>query len=117
MSVNYSVVQVTKLFLSFTPPQATIRDNTAHSGFAGLLILGLPSDCTAVTGFTATHQWNYAIFSSTASSLVVSRVRVAVTKVGLNVNVFGPDPVQHFIGGKTIAVSGKKGKGDETTTK
>ena len=72
----------------------------------GLVILGLPTDCTAVTGFTATHQWDYAIFSSTASSLVASHLRLSVGKVGLNLNVFGPNPVHHFIGGKTITVTG-----------
>ena len=32
---------------------------------------------------------------------------MAVGKVGMNLNVFGPNPVQHFIGGKTISISGE----------
>lgn len=89
--------------------QANIWGNTAHSGLIGLVILGLPRDCTAVSGFSATHQWNYGIFSSTASSLALSHIRVGVGKVGINLNVFGPDPVQHFVGGKSASVSGKSG--------
>lgn len=81
--------------------------NTAHTGLAGLVVLGLNSDCTAVSYFTATYQWNYGVFSSTASSLVMSHLRLSVGKVGINLNVFGPDPVQHFIGGKSISVTSK----------
>ena len=39
----------------------------------------------------------------------MSHLRVSVGRVGLNLNVFGPDPVQHFIGGKSISVSGEGG--------
>ncbi len=52
-------------------------------------------------------QWNYAVFSSTASSLAATHLKVAVGKVGLNLNIFGPNPVAHLLGGKTISVTGE----------
>lgn len=52
------------------------------------------------------HQWNYAIFSSTASSLSVTHLKIAVGKVGLNLNVFGPNPVAHLLGKKSIVIRG-----------
>ncbi len=51
-------------------------------------------------------QWNYAVFSFTASSLAATHLKIAVGKVGLNLNVFGPNPVAHLTGGKTITVAG-----------
>ena len=54
------------------------------------------------------HQWNYAIFSSTASSLVTTHLKIGVGKVGLNLNVFGPNPVKHLLGKKFISINGKK---------
>ena len=83
-------------------------NNTAHTGLIGLNILGLPHDCTAIGGFTATHQWNYAIFSSSASSLSATHLKIAVGKVGLNLNVFGPNSVSHLLGRKSIYVKGKQ---------
>ncbi len=47
----------------------------------------------------------HAIFSSTASSLAVSHLRVGVGKVGLNLNVFGPNPVAHLLGNNCNHVS------------
>ncbi len=82
-------------------------DNTAHSGLMGLVVLGLPRDCTAIGGFTATLQWNYGVFSSTASSLVATHLRIGVGKVGVNLNVFGPNPVAHLRGNKFISISGE----------
>ena len=70
-------------------------------------MLGLPEPCTAVGGFSSMFQWNYAVFSSTASSLAVSHLRVGVGKVGLNLNVFGPNPVAHLLGNKSITVAGE----------
>lgn len=86
--------------------QATFWDNTAHTGLIGLNILGLPSDCTAVGGFTSLFHWNYGVFSSLASSLVLSHVKVAVGKVGINLNIFGPNPVAHHLGRKFISIEG-----------
>ena len=82
-------------------------NNTAHTGLVGLNVLGLPLNCTAIGGFTATHQWNYAAFSSTASSLSAIHLKIAVGKVGLNLNVFGPNPVAHLLGQKSIIIKGK----------
>ena len=82
-------------------------DNTAHSGLIGLVVLGLPRDCTAIGGFTATLQWNYGVFSSTASSLVATHLKIGVGKVGVNLNVFGPNPVAHLRGNKFISISGE----------
>ncbi len=82
-------------------------DNTAHGGLIGLVVLGLPMPCTAIGGFTTTLQWNYGVFSSTASSLVATHLRVGVGKVGLNLNVFGPNPVAHLLGNKFITLSGE----------
>lgn len=53
------------------------------------------------------HQWNYGVFSSTASSLVATHLKVATGKVGVNLNVFGPNPVAHLLGNKFIRISGK----------
>lgn len=53
------------------------------------------------------YQWNYGVFSSTASSLVVTHLKVAVGKVGVNLNVFGPNPVAHLLGEKFIRIAGK----------
>ena len=82
-------------------------DNTAHCGLIGLVVLGLARDCTSIGGFTTSHQWNYGVFSSTASSLVTSHLKVGVGKVGINLNVFGPNPVAHILGNKFITISGK----------
>ena len=87
--------------------QAKFWDNTAHTGLIGLVVLGLPEDCTAVGGFTATHQWSYGVFSSIASSLAVTHLRIGVGKIGLNLNLFGPSPIGHFLGGKFIDISGE----------
>lgn len=51
-------------------------------------------------------QWNYGVFSSVASSLVVTHLKVATGKVGINLNVFGPNPVAHLVGNKFIRVAG-----------
>ena len=84
-------------------------DKTAHSGFIGLVVLGLPNDCTVIGGFTAAYQWNYGVFSSTASSLVTTHLKIGIGKVGLNLsmNVFGPNPVAHLLGKKSISISGE----------
>ena len=79
-------------------------NNTAHSGLIGLVVLGVPYQCTSIAGLTATHHWDYSIFSSTASSLVASHLRLAVGKVGVNLNVFGPDPVAHLLGDKSVTL-------------
>lgn len=47
------------------------------------------------------------MFSSTASSLVATHLKVATGKVGINLNVFGPDPVAHLLGGKFITILGQ----------
>ena len=52
-------------------------------------------------------QWNYALFSSTASSLVATHLKVASGKVGLNLNIFGPNPVEHLLGKKFITIAGE----------
>ena len=88
------------------PIQASFWDNTAHTGLLGLSVLGLPSSCTAIGGFSAMFQWNYGVFSSTASSLVATHLKIAAGKVGLNLNVFGPNPVEHFLGRKSITIAG-----------
>lgn len=84
--------------------QAMFWNNTAHSGLIGLVVLGVAGDCTSIGGFTATHHWDYSIFSSTSSSLVVTHFRIAVGKVGTSLNVFGPDPINHLLGRKSIAM-------------
>ena len=100
--------------LSFSSPllllhllllQAMFWNNTAHSGLTGLVVLGIPHECTSIGGFTATHHWDYSIFSSTASSLVATHLRLAVGKVGVNLNVFGPNPVAHLLGHKSITLA------------
>lgn len=91
--------------------QAEFWGNSAHSGLIGLSILGLPHSCTAVGGFTSSYQWNYGVFSSTASSLVTTHLKVATGKVGVNLNVFGPDSVAHLLGNKFIKISGKQNSG------
>lgn len=53
------------------------------------------------------YQWNYGVFSSTASSLLATHLKIAAGKVGLNLNVFGPNPVAHHVGNKFIRVAGK----------
>ena len=89
------------------PPftQAMFWNNTAHSGLIALVILGLPTDCASVAGLTASHHWDYSIFSSSASSLSVSHMKLAIGKVGVNLNIFGPDPVAHYLGRKSVQLS------------
>ena len=84
--------------------QALFWGNTAHTGLIGLNVMGTSSDCTSVGGFTSSYQWNYGVFSSTASSLVATHLKIATGKVGLNLNVFGPDPVRHLLGNKFIRI-------------
>lgn len=87
--------------------QADFWGNTAHSGLIGLNVLGLPYECTAVGGFSTMFQWNYGVFSSTASSLLATHFRVAAGKVGINLNVFGPNPVAHLLRDKFIRITGE----------
>eukprot|EP00117_Sycon_ciliatum_P037364 scpid335/ scgid27970/ Fibrocystin-L; Polycystic kidney and hepatic disease 1-like protein 1 len=81
---------------------AKFWDNTAHGGLIGLKVVGVADMCTAIGGFTVTHHWDYGIFSWTASSLVITDVAIAVGHVGVNLNVFGPDPVQHLFEDKSV---------------
>lgn len=67
-------------------------------------MLGLPEDCTSAGGLTASHHWDYTVFSSVASSLVLTNVKMAIGKVGLNLNVFGPNPVLHQLGLKSVGI-------------
>lgn len=80
-------------------------NNTAHSGLIALVILGLPSDCASVGGLTAINHWDYTVFSSSASSIAITHMKLAIGKVGLNLNIFGPDPVSHLIGRKSISIT------------
>ena len=64
--------------------------------------MGIPAQCTAVGGFTSYLTWDYGVFSSIASRLVVSHSVIASGKVGLNLNVFGPNPVAHLLGRKWV---------------
>ena len=82
-----------------------IQDNLAHTTWTGLLITGVPEDCTAVSTFTSIWAWNYGIFSQTISSLFVSKVIIAVGKIGLNLNGLGPDPIKHLLGNKYIHIT------------
>lgn len=70
----------------------------------GLLITGLPLDCTSVAGFTVLRHYDYSVFSSTASPLVVSHMILGIGKVGFNLNIFGPNPVRHLLGRKWIRI-------------
>ena len=80
-------------------------NNTAHTGLVGLNVLGTSSPCTSIGGFTSAFHWNYGVFSSVASSLVVTNMRIATGKVGMNLNMYGPDPVQHLLRGKFVQIS------------
>ena len=84
--------------------QAFFWNNSAHSGLIGLVVLGVPEDCTSVGGLTATHHWDYTVFSSVASSLALTNIKMAIGKVGLNLNVFGPNPVLHQLGRKSVGI-------------
>ena len=84
--------------------QAQFWGNKAHSGLIGLVVLGLPAECTAIGGFTSYSNWDYGIFSSTASRLAVTDCTIASGKIGLNLNIFGPDPVAHRLGRKWIKI-------------
>ena len=64
--------------------------------------MGATSQCTAIGGFTSYLNWDFGVFSSIASRLVVSHSVVASGKVGLNLNIFGPNPVAHLLGRKWI---------------
>lgn len=44
------------------------------------------------------------MFSSIASPLVVSHMILGIGKVGFNLNIFGPNPVQHLLGRKWIRI-------------
>ena len=90
---------VTALFI-----QAKSWGNKAHSGLIGLVIMGLPTECTAIGGFTAYNNWDYGIFSSIASRLTVTNCKFAIGKIGLNLNIFGPDPVAHRLGRKWVKI-------------
>ena len=80
-------------------------NNTAHTGLVGLNVLGTSSPCTSIGGFTSAFHWTYGVFSSLASSLVVTNMAIASGKVGMNLNVYGPDPVQHLLGRKFVQVT------------
>lgn len=70
-----------------------------------MVILGLPSDCSSVSGMTAHHHWDYTVFSSSPNSVSVSHMKLAIGKVGFNLNIFGPNPVAHLIGRKSIHIT------------
>ena len=57
-----------------------------------------------MAGFTALRHYDYSVFSSIASRLVVSHMILAIGKVGFNLNIFGPNPVQHLVGRKWIKI-------------
>ena len=82
-----------------------IHDNLAHTTWTGMLITGVPEECTAVSTFTSIWAWNYGIFSQTVSSLSVSQVVIAVGKIGLNLNTLGPDPIKHLLGNKYVYIT------------
>ena len=68
--------------------------------------MGLSEPCTGAGGFTAARQWEYGVFAWTASSLAFRELAVAVGHTGLCLNIFGPDPVQHFFERKSVRVDG-----------
>ena len=82
-----------------------IENNLAHTTWTGMHITGIPANCTMVNSFTSIWAWNYGIFSQTVSSLYLSKIVVAVGKVGLNLNTRGPDPIQHLLGKKFISIT------------
>lgn len=84
--------------------QAKFWDNSAHSGLIGLVITGLNEPCSAAGRFVAARQWEYGVFSSTASRVAVREMAVAVGHTGLCLNIFGPDPVKHQLDYKWIKV-------------
>ena len=67
-------------------------------------MLGLPAECTAIGGLSVYSNWDYGVFSSVASRLVLSHSKLVIGKVGLNLNVFGPNPVAHLLGRKWVKV-------------
>ena len=79
-------------------------NNTAHSGLMGLVVMGVPDDCSSIGGFISIMHYEYGVFSSTASSLVVTDAIVQAEKIGINLNIFGPSSVAHMLGHKTIAL-------------
>ena len=92
------------MLVHVTTFQAQFWNNTAHSGLIALVILGLPTDCSSVGGLTASHHWDYSVFSSSSCSLSITHMKLAIGKIGLNLNIFGPDPVAHLLGKKSIKV-------------
>lgn len=78
--------------------------NAAHTGMIGLVITGLNEPCSAAGGIVIARQWEYGVFSSTASSVAVGELAVAVGHTGLCLNIFGPDPVKHLFNRKWIKV-------------
>ena len=70
----------------------------------GLVITGLNEPCSAAGGFVTARQWEYGVFSSTASRVSVRELAVAVGHTGLCLNIFGPDPVTHLVDYKWITV-------------
>lgn len=79
-------------------------NNTAHSGLMGFVVTGVPGDCSSIGGLISILHYEYGIFSSMASSLVVTDAIVQAEKIGVNLNVFGPSSVAHMLGHKTIAI-------------
>ena len=69
-----------------------------------LVILGLPKDCASVGGLTASHHWDYSVFSSSSSSIAITHMKLAIGKIGINLNIFGPNSVSHLLGGKSTKI-------------
>ena len=82
-----------------------VGENIAHTTWTGMLITGTPNNCTAIKSFISLWAWNYGIFSQTASSLFLSRIVIVVGKIGLNLNIFGPDPIKHLLGRKFVHIT------------
>ena len=92
-----------------TPSTADLHfyNNTAHSNLVGLEIVGAGEgvECAEVGFFRAYRNWDIGVHANVRQSLHLRDSFVAESIVGVLLNVYGPDSVQHEVEDKIVTVS------------
>ena len=64
-----------------------------------------PSGCVKVSGFTVYHSHDFAIYTQTPGSPLITDVILADNNLGIWSGLMGPSALSHAFSGKTVTVS------------
>ena len=64
-----------------------------------------PSGCVKVSGFTVYHSNDFAIYTQTPGSPLITDVILADNNLGIWSGLMGPSALSHAFSGKTVTVS------------